>query len=114
MFVIVDLCTAREIWVALEVTFGNSSIERVHNLDDQLRQSLKGSKFMAEYSRHFKELCDQLSAIGHSVNSDDQLHRFLCGLGPPSETFSTAVRSSRPAPAFADLLAWAESHQLFL
>ena len=105
MFVIVDLCTAREIWVALEATFHNSFIKRVHNLRDQLLQSLKGSKSMAQYGHYFNGLCDHLSAIGHLFDFDDQIHMFLCGLGSPFEAFSMAVRSSRPTPTFDDLLA---------
>ncbi|KAI3719151.1 hypothetical protein L6452_20045 [Arctium lappa] len=112
--VIVGLSTARQIWVALETAYNNSSIERVQNLHDQLRQTLKGDKSVAEYGRNFKLLCDQLSAIGHPVDETDQMHWFLCGLGPPFETFSTAIRSSRPHPSFSDLLTRAESHELFV
>ncbi|KAI3806022.1 hypothetical protein L1987_21912 [Smallanthus sonchifolius] len=72
--VIVGLPTARQIWIALEAAYGNSSIERVHTLRDQLRLIVKGSKSVAEYGRAFKSLCDQLSAIGHRVDANDQLH----------------------------------------
>lgn len=44
----------------------------------------------------------------------DKLHGFLCGLGAPFETFSTAIRTSKPSPAFRDLLSQAESHEMFL
>ncbi|KAJ0580159.1 putative RNA-directed DNA polymerase [Helianthus annuus] len=44
----------------------------------------------------------------------DQLHWFLCGLGAAFESFSTSTRSVRPTPNFVDLLASAESHELFL
>ncbi|KAJ9556147.1 hypothetical protein OSB04_010761 [Centaurea solstitialis] len=110
---IVGLSTARQIWTALEAAYGNSSIERVHTIRDQLRLIQKGSKSVAEYGRLFKNLCDQLAAIGHPVDESDQLHWFLCGLGPSFETFSTTIRSARPAPSFADLLARTESHELF-
>lgn len=41
-------------------------------------------------------------------------HWFLCGLGATFETFSTAIRASKPPPSFRDLLSQAESHELFL
>ncbi|KAJ0445424.1 putative RNA-directed DNA polymerase [Helianthus annuus] len=110
---VIGLPTARDMWVALENAYGNTSIERVHNLRDQLRLNQKGQKSVAEYGRTFKNLCDQLSAIGYPVDPVDQLHWFLCGLGPSFESFSTAIRSTRPAPSFADLLARAEGHELF-
>ncbi|GJU66919.1 putative RNA-directed DNA polymerase [Tanacetum coccineum] len=110
---IVGLSTARQIWTALEAAYGNSSIERVYTIRDQLRLIQKGTKYVAEYGRLFKTLCDQLAAIGHPVDKSDQLHWFLCGLGPSFETFSTSIRSARPAPSFANLLARTESHEMF-
>lgn len=58
--VIVGLSTARQIWVTLEHAYGNSSIERLHNLRDQLRLIQKGTKTVAEFGRAFKVLCDLL------------------------------------------------------
>ncbi|KAJ0912824.1 putative transcription factor interactor and regulator CCHC(Zn) family [Helianthus annuus] len=112
--VTVGLSSAREIWVALEAAFCNTSIERIQNLRDNLRALKKGDKNVAEYGRAFKAICDQLSAVGHPVDVMDQLHWFLCGLGTTFESFSTSVRSTRPIPSFADLLASAESHELFV
>jgi hypothetical protein len=40
---VIGLTNAREIWVALEAAYSNSSLERVQNLRDQLRQLTKGS-----------------------------------------------------------------------
>lgn len=39
---IFGLSTTRQIWVALEAVFGNSSIEQVHNLRDQILYISKG------------------------------------------------------------------------
>ncbi|GJW31652.1 retrovirus-related pol polyprotein from transposon TNT 1-94 [Tanacetum coccineum] len=88
-------------------------LKGVHTIRDQLRLIQKGTKFVAEYGRLFETLCDQLAAIGHPVDESDQLHWILCGLGPSFETFSTSIRSARPVPSFADLLARTESHELF-
>lgn len=112
--VIVGLTTARDICVALEAAFCNTSIERVQNLRDNLRAVHKGDKSVAEYGRAFKAICDQLRAIGHPIDPMDQLHWFLCGLGTAFESFSTNIRSKRPIPNFADLLAEVESHELFV
>ncbi|KAJ0926327.1 putative RNA-directed DNA polymerase [Helianthus annuus] len=108
------LTSAREIWAALEAAFCNTSVERVQNLRDNLRALRKEEKSVAEYGRAFKAICDQLSAIGHPIDNMDQLHWFLCGLGPTFESFSTSTRSVRPVPSFIDLLASAESHELFI
>lgn len=111
---IVGIDSARQIWVALESAYSNSSVERIQNLRDQLRQSSKGASSIAEYGRKFKTICDQLSAIGHPVEESDKIHWFLCGLGSSFESFSTAIRASRTPLLFRDLLAQAEGHELFL
>uniref|UniRef100_A0A251UMJ3 Putative ribonuclease H-like domain-containing protein n=1 Tax=Helianthus annuus TaxID=4232 RepID=A0A251UMJ3_HELAN len=108
------LTSAREIWTALEAAFCNTSVERVQNLRDHLRALKKEDKSVVEYGRAFKAICDQLAAIEHPVDAMDQLHWFLCGLGPSFESFSTTTRSVRPIPTFVDLLASAESHELFI
>ncbi|KAJ9542144.1 hypothetical protein OSB04_028650 [Centaurea solstitialis] len=111
---IIGLDTARQIWVALETAYSNSSVERIQNLRDQLRQFSKGASSVADYGRKFKSICDQLSAIGHPVAEYDKIHWFLCGLGGSFETFSTAVRASRTPLLFWDLLTQAEGHEMFL
>ncbi|KAJ9550336.1 hypothetical protein OSB04_014381 [Centaurea solstitialis] len=111
---IVGLSTAREIWLALEAAYSNSSVERIQNLRDQLRQVSKGSSSVSEFGRKFRTICDQLSAIGHPVEDSDKVHWFLCCLGASFETFSTAIRASRTPLNFCDLLAQAEGHELFM
>ncbi|GJS79153.1 putative RNA-directed DNA polymerase [Tanacetum coccineum] len=89
---VLGLTTARQIWLSLEAAYSNASVERVHSLRDSLRQLTKA----------------------HPVVEIDKLHWFLCGLGPSYETFSTAMRATKPAPLFCDLVTQAESHELFM
>ncbi|GJW81891.1 retrovirus-related pol polyprotein from transposon TNT 1-94 [Tanacetum coccineum] len=59
-------------------------------------------------------ICDKLAAIGQPVDEMDKLHWFVCGLGASFETFSTAIRTTKPFTTFRDLLSQAESHEMFL
>lgn len=111
---VVGLSTARAVWTALESAYGNSSMERVQNLRDQLRLLSKGTASVSDYGRRFKAICDQLAAIGHAVDESDKCHWFLCGPGGSFESFSVAIRASRHAHLFRDLLAQAEGHEMFL
>ncbi|GJV88661.1 retrovirus-related pol polyprotein from transposon TNT 1-94 [Tanacetum coccineum] len=111
---VLGLTTAHQIWLSLEAAYSNASVERIHLLRDSLQQLKKGTSSVSDYCRRFKALCNQLSAIGHPVVEIDKLHWFLCGLGPSYETFSTAIRATKPAPMFRDLVTQAESHELFL
>lgn len=111
---VLGLKGARDIWTALEQAYSNASVERIHSLRDSLRLIKKGTSSVTEYSRRFKTLCDQLAAIGHPVDEMDRLHWYLCGLGPAYEVFSTTIRTTRSSPKFRDLVAQAESQELFI
>ncbi|KAM0068395.1 putative RNA-directed DNA polymerase [Helianthus debilis subsp. tardiflorus] len=113
MTVVVGLATARQRWQSLEAAYGNTSIERVQNLRDQLRTLLKGSKSVADFGRQSKGLSDQLAASGYPVNRDNQTHLFLCGLGPSFESFSAIIKSVQPPPSLQDLISKSESHEMF-
>ncbi|GKB12211.1 hypothetical protein Tco_0846134 [Tanacetum coccineum] len=64
--------------------------------------------------RHSKVYVTNLPAIGQPVDEIDKLHWFVCGLGASFETFSTAIRTTKPFTTFRDLLSQAESHEMFL
>lgn len=111
---VLGLPTASAIWSALEKAYNNSSLERIHSLRDSLCNMKKGTSSVSDYGEKFKTTCDKLAAIRHSVADMDKIHWFLCGLGASFETFSTAIRTSKPAPSFSDLLAQTKGHELFL
>ena len=110
---VLGITNARQIWIALEHTYSNASIERVQSLRDSLQQLTKGASSVTEFSRKFKLLCEQIAAIGHPVAETDKIHWFLRGLGPSYEGFSIVIRAIKPAPLFRDLVSQAESHDLF-
>ena len=111
---VLGLPDSRSIWTALQAAYSSSSVERIHSLRDSLRQMQKGTNTIFEYGRKFKTICDQLAAIDQPVDDMDKIHWFLCGLGSSFETFSIAIRTSRPSPAFRDLLSQAKNHEIFL
>ncbi|GKC46334.1 putative RNA-directed DNA polymerase [Tanacetum coccineum] len=82
---VLGLSNARSIWAALEAAYSN-----------------------------FSSACDKLAAISQPVDEMDKIHWFLCGLSPSFETFSTAIRTSRPSPLFQDLLSQEKNHEMFL
>ncbi|PWA41128.1 zinc finger, CCHC-type [Artemisia annua] len=100
-------------WLALENAFCNMSIERVHLLRDQLRQSTKGSDTVSNYGRKFKLICDPFAAVGHPVDETEKIHSFICGLGASFKIFSTSIRTAQSPSKFWDLLVLAESQEMF-
>lgn len=106
--------TAAQVWRNLERAYRHDSHDRMHTLKDNLRRLKKGTSPVSDYSSKFRSFCDQLSAIGHPIDEIEKNHLFLCGLGSSFEHFSTTYRAIKPTPSFLDLVAQAESHELFL
>ena len=90
---VVNCTTARDAWLALEVSFSHSSKTRELQLKDELQLMQRGSRGVAEYARSFRSLCDQLSAIGKPIDDTDKVHWFLRGLGSDFKIFSTSMLS---------------------
>jgi alpha-N-arabinofuranosidase len=61
---VLGLKHAHEAWTALEASFSHRLKTRELQLKDELQLMQRGSKSVAEFSRLFQGLCDQLTAIG--------------------------------------------------
>jgi hypothetical protein len=55
---------AHEAWTTLEAFFSHRFKTRELQLKDELQLMQRGSKSVAEFSRLFNGLCDQLATIG--------------------------------------------------
>ncbi|KAK9075210.1 hypothetical protein SSX86_003531 [Deinandra increscens subsp. villosa] len=111
---VLNMTSARQIWVTLEAVYSNASVERAQNLKDQLRHLTKGNQSVAEFGRRFKDICDRLAAIGQPVEEADKSHWFLSGLGPDFSMFTIATRAIQPIPPYRDVLARAEGHEILV
>uniref|UniRef100_A0A6N2KNP9 Integrase catalytic domain-containing protein n=1 Tax=Salix viminalis TaxID=40686 RepID=A0A6N2KNP9_SALVM len=85
---VINCTTARDAWLALEVSFSHSSKTRELQLKDELQLMQRGSRGVAEYARSFRSLCDQLSAIGKPVDDTDKVH---CPRALNHELFSRSL-----------------------
>lgn len=61
---ITTLATTHSIWLALEFTYNNSSVERIQTLCVKLLHASKGFSSVVGYGHKFKGLCDQFIASG--------------------------------------------------
>ena len=84
---------AHKAWTTLEAFFSHKSKTRELQLKDELQLMQRGSKSMAEFSRLFKGLFDQLAIIGRPFNNLDKVHWFLRALSPDYKIFSTTMLS---------------------
>eukprot|EP00261_Vitis_vinifera_P016957 XP_010646393.1 PREDICTED: uncharacterized protein LOC104878191 [Vitis vinifera] len=104
---------SHEAWHALEVSFSHRSKTRELQLNDELQLMHRGSQSIAEFSRTFKGLCNQLAAIGCPIDDTDKVHWYLRALGPDYKIFSTIMMSQLPLPSFVEIVPKALSHEIF-
>ena len=71
---VLGLTTARDVWLALENSFSHISKTRELRIKDDLQLIKRGTRSVTEYSRSFKALCDQLTAMGCLVDDTDKVH----------------------------------------
>lgn len=93
---VIGCATSRDILDTLASVFNCQSKSREFKIKDELQLMTKGSLSVTEFGSKFKGLCDQLAAMGRTVDDADKSHWFLCRLG--SVTF----------------LSLAESHEIFI
>ncbi|KAJ0093754.1 hypothetical protein Patl1_26985 [Pistacia atlantica] len=83
---VLGLTIARDVWLALENSFSHISKTRELRIKDDLQLIKRGTRSVTEYSHSFKALCDQLTAMGCSVDDIDKVHWSF----PPSRGSSSS------------------------
>lgn len=81
MSIVVGCHTSHQIRTTLQATFSHASKRHEIQLKDELQSLRQGDQVVADFSKKFKNLCDQLAAMGHAIDATDKLHWFLRGLG---------------------------------
>ena len=71
---VLGLTSASDAWLALENSFNCISKTCELRIKDDLQLIKRGTWSVTEYSCSFKALCNQLTAIGRSVDDTDKVH----------------------------------------
>lgn len=106
---VIGLETVKTVWEALKDAYAQDSQEREFNLRQQLSYFRKDeSKTITEHLRLFKEICDNLTAIGKTVPDNEKVFCLLTSLGPQFEDFTTTMLKP-PRPTFTELISQLKS-----
>lgn len=107
---VVGLDTATEVWKTLEDSFARDSQERKFYLSQKLHMNRnKGTSSINDYICSFKEICDELAAIGKPVNDRNKVFAFLNGLAPGYESFVTTMMKP-PILSYKEIVPLLQSH----
>ena len=107
---VVGLDTSAEVWTALSNSFAQESQEREFYLQQSIQMHQKGNYSMPDYIRIFKNLCDDLAAIGKLIDDRMKVFTLLKGLGPGYESFVTTMLKP-PIPSYRDLVPLLQGHE---
>ncbi|OMO89257.1 hypothetical protein CCACVL1_07965 [Corchorus capsularis] len=108
---VVGLETSAEVWKALVDSFAQDTQEREISLQLQLQNHTKDGHSMADYIRIFKNVCDDLAAIGKPADDRAKVFGLLRGLGSDYESFITSMLKP-PIPTSNDLIPLLQGHEI--
>ncbi|KAJ8625786.1 hypothetical protein MRB53_034316 [Persea americana] len=108
---VVGLETSSEVWAALVDSFAQESQEREFYLLQKLQFHRKGSSTISEYLHIFKNIGDDLSAIGKPLTDRNKVFVLLNGLGPGYESFVTSYLRP-PIPTYKEIVPLLQGHEM--
>ena len=101
---VIGIDTAIAVWEALKEAYAQDSQEREFTLRQQLTYLRKDeNKTITDHIRIFKNLCDNLAAIGKPIPDQEKVFCLLTSLGPQYETFTTTMLKP-PRPTYTELI----------
>ncbi|OIS97753.1 hypothetical protein A4A49_62378, partial [Nicotiana attenuata] len=95
--------SANKVWQLLHTAYANKSHTRIFSLRDQLQNTKKASKTIAEYLQEVRSLSDALKVVGSPVNDNELIVKNLSGLGPEYREISAAICARDSSLSFEEL-----------
>ncbi|KAK9214354.1 hypothetical protein WN944_006343 [Citrus x changshan-huyou] len=103
--------TAREVWLAIEEQMLSATKEQESWLKDSFYSLKKGSLKLQDLTKKFKNICDQLAAIGKPIADEDQVFQLARSLGPQYADFKTAMMTKPPYPNMKRFVLALQNHE---
>nr|XP_009596392.1 uncharacterized protein LOC104092487 [Nicotiana tomentosiformis] len=105
---------ANKAWELLHTAYTKKIHTHIFSLRDQLQNTKKASKTVAEYLQEVRSISDALKVAGSPVNDDEFIVKILSGLGPKYRKISYAIRARDSSLSFEELFHKLTDHELFL
>lgn len=108
---VIGVETAHDVWASLKEAYAQASQERQFQLTQQLTYMRKDPETsLNDYLRRFKNICDSLATIGHSVSDQTKVFSLLTGLGHKYEPFTTSMLKP-PMPSYSEVVPLLQSYE---
>ncbi|KAH0655503.1 hypothetical protein KY285_030385 [Solanum tuberosum] len=108
------ITSANKAWEIPHTTRANKSHTRVFSLRDELQNTKKASKTIAEYLQEVHSLFDALKVVGSPINDDELIVKIVSGLGPECHEISAAIHTRDSSLSFEELFHKLTDHEFFL
>lgn len=104
--------TSLDLWNALVAALAQASEAREFDLLSKMQFHIKkDTDTLVDHLNGFKEICDNLNAIGKPLPDKRKVFALLTNLGPAFEAFSTTMLKP-PVPSYAEVIPLLQSHAL--
>lgn len=97
-----DNCTTKDIWDELDKFFLNNKMSRMLKLQDQFRNTKKGTSSITEFCHTLKNLADALLDVDSKITNIELVMQILRQLPPSYHNIVDLITNTKPFASFLE------------
>ncbi|KAJ9545573.1 hypothetical protein OSB04_025280 [Centaurea solstitialis] len=97
-----DNCTAKDLWDELDEFFLNNKMSRMLQLQEQFRNTKKGTSSITDFCLNLKNLADALAACDSKIDETELVMQILRQLPPSYHSIVDVITNTKPFPSFLE------------
>ncbi|KAJ9566010.1 hypothetical protein OSB04_001976 [Centaurea solstitialis] len=97
-----DNCTAKDLWDKLDEFFLNNKMSRMLQLQEQFRNTKKGTLSITDFCHSLKNLADALVDCDSKINEVELVMQILRQLPPSYHSIVDVITNTKPFPSFLE------------
>lgn len=97
-----DNCTAKDLWDKLDEFFLNNKMSRMLQLQEQFRNTKKGTSTITDFCHNLKNLADALTDCDSKIDEIELVMQILRQLPPSYHSIVDVITNTKPFPSFLE------------
>ncbi|KAJ9539514.1 hypothetical protein OSB04_032247 [Centaurea solstitialis] len=97
-----DGCTAKDLWDKLDEFFLNNKMSRMLQLQEQFRNTKKGTSSITDFCHNLKNLADALADCDSKIDEIKLVMQILRQLPPSYHSIVDVITNTKPFPSFLE------------